>query len=87
MFSEWTSHLKTEEEKQRFEGSVKAARPVLERLTTLLEMREQGIESLEGGLKQFDSPSWAYKQAFNNGFKSALSKVKTTINLDQQEHK
>ena len=87
MFSEWTSHLKTDEEKKRFEGSVHAARPVLERLQTLIEMREQGIESLEGSLKQFESPAWPYRQAFNNGFKAALNKISLTINLDQQEHK
>lgn len=84
MFADWTRHITDPEEKARFESSVLGSKTVLRRLTDLMNEREFSIDVGERGLKQFDNPSWAYKQAFNNGFRSCLETVKLLIDLDKQ---
>jgi hypothetical protein len=79
----WTKNLKTEEDKQKFEKSVKSAKHVLDRLTEILGEMEDELNSSELSPKNYDSPNWDYKQAHVNGQKSALRAIKTLINLDQ----
>lgn len=82
---DWTKHLKTPEEKQRFQNTVIGARPVLQRMTDLLtEYEDRADKSLENP-KSYDSPSWALKAADRNGFNRAISTIKALINLDQQK--
>lgn len=87
MITAWTKHLKTEEEQERFRNTVKSAKPVLERLTELLNEELNGLERYELSTKQFDNPNWAEKQAFQNGYRAAMSIVNNIINLDQQKDK
>jgi len=84
MYIDWTRHISDPKEKEAFEQSILGSKRVLERLMELMDERELSIDVSERGLKQFDNPNWAYKQAFNNGFKSCLGIVKTLIDLDQQ---
>lgn len=84
---DWTKHLKTPEERERFKSSVLSARPVLERLNDLLsEYQASGNKSLEN-ISSYESPSWAYRAADQNGFNRAFSMIKALINLDQQKAK
>jgi flagellin-specific chaperone FliS len=84
MISAWTKHLK-EEDRERFNKTVQAAKPVLQRLQQLLDEEKSGLETAEISSKIYDSPNWDYKQAHTNGFKSALKMVSKIINLDQKE--
>lgn len=83
MLTDWTKHTRDEEEKVNFERLLQNSRTVLNRLNALLDERESAMDKLELSVKSFDNPNWAYRQAFNNGFRSCLGITKTLINLDQ----
>lgn len=87
MITAWTKHLKTEEEKEKFNKSLMAARFILGRLQELLDEEKTGLESAEISSKIYDSPNWDYKQAHANGFKAALKLVSKLITLDPKETK
>ncbi len=81
----WTKNLKTDEERTRFESTVRAARPVLERMAQLLSEEEVDITRTELSVDSYDNPNWSHKQAFKNGQRNILRKIQTLINLDQQK--
>ena len=85
MITAWTKHLKTDEDKEKFNKSVHAARHVLKRLQELLDEEKSSLESAEISPKIYESPNWDYKQAHTNGFKAALKMVSRIINLDQEK--
>jgi hypothetical protein len=82
MYTKWTSHLRTDDEKKRFENVVISSKPVLERMIKLIDEDLEAIEKSE--IIDDFGPSWAYKQAFKNGAKSRLIAYKKLINLDEQ---
>ncbi len=84
MIIAWTKHLNTEEDKEKFTKSLKAARHVLDRLQQLLDEEKAGLESAEISPKIYETPNWDYKQAHTNGFKAALKMVSKLITLDQE---
>lgn len=81
----WTSHLKTEEDKQRFAAAVNGAEPVLERLAQIIGIKEKDIDYVERSQKAYENPNWAYLQAHRNGYMTAIQSIKSLINLDQQK--
>lgn len=81
----WTKNLKTPEEKERFENSLKGSRLVLERLAQMLDEEEADIDRSEMNLDTYSTPNWAEKQAHKNGQRSMLRKIKNLISLDQQK--
>ncbi len=85
MITAWTKHLKTDEDKEKFTKSLKAARHVLDRLQALLDEEKAGLESAEISPKIYEAPNWDYKQAHTNGFKAALRMVSKLITLDQEK--
>lgn len=85
MITAWTKHLKTDEEKDKFTKSLKAARYILDRLQALLDEEKAGLESAEISPKIYETPNWDYKQAHTNGFKAALKMVSKLITLDQEK--
>lgn len=84
---QWTSHLKTDDEKERFERQILSSSAVLERLMELLEDREKAINSIETGVEKYTQPGWDAIQAHYNGEKASLKYIKNLINLDKQEYK
>lgn len=84
MITAWTKHLKTDEDKDRFNKSLKSARHVLGRLQELLDEEKAGLEAAEISPKIYETPNWDYKQAHTNGFKAALKMVSKLITLDQE---
>jgi len=85
MITAWTKHLKTEEDKDKFNRSLMASRYVLERLQELLDEEKSSLESAEISPKIYETPNWDYKQAHTNGFKAALKMVSKLITLDQEK--
>lgn len=80
----WTSHLKTNEDKYDFGKIVKSQLNgiVFERLRQIVLEK---IESYDKPIKQeqdYDSASWAYKQAHRNGATSALNEILNMIAKD-----
>ena len=57
-------------ERQQMLNQITASQPLLKRLEELLK-KELESESEP----DFDNPSWAYKEAFNIGYKKGLTKV------------
>lgn len=80
MMSQWTSHLKTKEEKEAFEGSVTGAKQVLSRLSQILSQEEEEITRTELSTDAYDNPNWSHKQAFKNGQRSVYRKLQFLIN-------
>lgn len=85
MLTVWTKNLKTEEERQNFQNQVIGARPVLQRLSDLLEEKEKELDRSERSQKAYENPNWAYLQAHRNGCAGMLQSIKELINLDQQK--
>lgn len=86
MLSVWTQHLRNKpEEKQQFEEYVKSSKLLINRLNDILDEFDKSLERSETSLEAFDNPNWAYKQAFMNGYRGCLQKLKTAISIDQEE--
>jgi len=85
MQSAWTKHLKTPEEKEKFQSAILSARPVLERLKEIIEETDKASADALLGMSSYESPSWAYKAADNVGYRRALRSIKSLTNLDQQK--
>jgi hypothetical protein len=86
MITDWTRNLISDEDKHLFERKFQGAREVLDRLNELVAEREHSMDVSERGLKQFENPNWAYRQAFNNGLRSAFTIVKTLIAQPDQRN-
>lgn len=84
MLTVWTKNLKTTEEQENFNNQLLSARPVLERLSALLNEKEAELDRSERTQKAYENPNWAYLQAHRNGCASMLHAIKELINLDQQ---
>lgn len=85
MISQWTTHLKDPQDKERFEASVQSSRHVFERLTEMLDDRLAAIEQIQTGVDIYKQPGWDALQAYYNGSKATIKLVKNLINLDQKE--
>lgn len=81
---QWTSHLKTEDERKNFENRVLSAKDILERLAELIEDREKAINTVETGVNIYTVPGWEGALAHYNGEKASLKYIKNLINLDQR---
>ena len=84
MYSRWTDHIKDPEEKKRFEGSIVAAKSVLDRLKDILKMLDSGVSQDEFKKDHYEKPSWAFRQAHDNGYRHCIRTVDTLIDLDKQ---
>jgi hypothetical protein len=85
MFTRWTQHLKSDEEKKRFRNDILSARTVLERLKQMLEEDEAALEKSERDQRVYGMPNWDYLQAHKNGNMQVYAVVKKLIDLDQQK--
>lgn len=85
MQTKWTSHLPTDQDKEKFKQAVLGSKHALDRLTAILEEEEAGLDRSETNIKVFDLPNWENRQAFKNGYRSCLAVIKNLINLDQQK--
>lgn len=85
MKSAWHKHIEDADEKTRFKNAVENSKPVLRRLTALLDEMETDLSDSELNSKNYDTPNWANKQAHVNGQKAQIRTIKFLINLDQEE--
>lgn len=81
MQSKWFSHLSDKQQVEEFKARVRAAAPVLERLNEIMSGKAESHTSVSSS--DYDSPSWAYKQAHSNGYCEALREL--TKYLDTTE--
>lgn len=85
MLTKWTSHLKTPEERQRFESAVLGSKRVLERQYEIIEELETELNSVETNPKNYEIPNWDYRQAHNNGFRQCLNVIKKLIDIKEDQ--
>jgi len=85
MITAWTHHLSDPAEKDQFEKSLRNSKWILDRLNEMLVDMDKSLDRQETSPASYDTPSWAYKQAHLNGYRSCLSKVQQLINLDLKE--
>mgnify|MGYP003649123554 FL=1 len=79
MKAAWFKECKTKKEKEAVSQSLHSNREGLDRLKGILEpMLKDTTPAAD-----YDSPSWAYKQADRNGFNRAVTTVLDLINLDK----
>lgn len=76
----WFRSCKTKEDKDALRQSIISNRASLEALEGILEsMLKEAPATAD-----YDSPSWAYKQADRIGYNRALNQVLDLINLDKE---
>jgi hypothetical protein len=79
MKTAWLKDCKTKKEKEAVNQVLQSNRESLDRLKEILEpMLKDTTPAAD-----YDSPSWAYKQADRNGFNRAVTTVLDLINLDK----
>lgn len=88
MLSEWTKHLRNDPEaKQKFEEYVKGSKLLIDRLQTMIDGLDKSLDRSEISIEAFKNPNWAYLQAYQNGYRGALSVLKTMTTIDHIEEK
>jgi len=85
MFTKWTAHCKDEHSKAQFEADLRRAKPVLERLSDIVEHRISDITTDELDKASFDTAAWPYAQAATVGARRELMRLKLLIDLDKQK--
>ena len=80
MKSHWFKQCKTKEDKEKVKQLILSNRESLLRLESILESLLKETPSSA----DYDSPSWAYKQADRIGYNRALNQVLDIINLDKE---
>jgi len=80
MKTAWFKGCKTKKDKESVTQVLQSNRESLDRLKEILEplLKDSSPAS------DYDSPSWAYKQADRNGFNRAVTTVLDLINLDKE---
>ena len=83
MYTEWTKHLETQEEKDRFLSQLQAAQPVMEILCKLLDEKSAALDRSFLSLQQYQLANWPYITAHKNGMASAYEAVKTLVTIKE----
>lgn len=78
--TDWVSHLKTPEEKEEYARMLQSS-IALKHFKTLLLNIEKQAESKELDLAEYDSASWAYKQADRNGQRRLTNRLKELLSF------
>ena len=85
MYTDWTKNLKTPEDKESFENTLLGSKLVLDRLVGLIDEYEKSLGRSEIDVQTFNSPGWDYRQAYKNGYRACLAKMKELVTLDQRQ--
>lgn len=78
MHVDWIKDLKTPEEREQFKKLLLSNEKVLDKLSKILY---NYIKESENSTNDYDSPSWAYKAAHNNGRIEAFKKIVKLLDL------
>lgn len=85
MYTRWTAHLNTEEDKQRFKKDIYSAKSVLERICAIVAEDKENLDRSEENIKSYTVPNWDYLQAHRNGMAAYMREMQTLLNLDHQK--
>ena len=77
----WASHIKDSEKKKEFQEYIRNSRGVLERLTQIID--QELAEANKTREDDYDTASWACKQADRNGQIRVLNKLRLLTDLGE----
>lgn len=77
---DWAKGL-TEEQKNEIHGTLKNIPFLRETLLSIIQRYEEEESRGETTLSDYETASWAYKQADRNGARRAFKKVKALFNI------
>jgi hypothetical protein len=77
----WVRHLKDQSSKDKLEQAIRGSVTALSRLYDLLGEKIEVSINQETKVEDFDSSSWAYKQAYRNGYRAALKETKELLSF------
>lgn len=77
---EWTMGMNPEE-KETFELIIRNNSRLVRRINEILTQWDHEIEKTEFTVKDFAEPNWAQKQAFRNGDRGRIKKLKDLFNI------
>lgn len=83
MLAKWYSHLKDKAEQEKFKQMVLGSAKVLDRAHEILY--NMVLESGKVSNDDYDSPSWAYKQADRNGYIRGLRDAMKLLEVSDQD--
>lgn len=72
---QWLSHLQDDEEKERFEKTIRNSTKVLGRFREMIKNKLEHVESYEISDTHMTTPSWAERQAFILGYKKCIKEL------------
>jgi hypothetical protein len=78
--SVWTKHLQDPDSIESFEETIIASRTIRDRLSVILQEKIDNLDKSEN-YDEFDSPAWAYQQAYRNGRRSVLKEIITLLTI------
>lgn len=78
----WVKDLKNEEERTKFKETVLNSQKVLDKLREIVYNMSIDRERVKS--TDYDSPSWAYKQAHLNGEQEAYRKVIEILTFNKE---
>lgn len=81
MKSIWYSHLKTVDEQEEFKKNVLGSKIVLDKLKEIVYNKSKSQE--KSTTADYDSPSWAYRQADKVGYSRALEEIMSILTMDE----
>lgn len=73
--TQWVQHIKSQEEKDELLKELQGYSTHIEVLTTILKLKLDSLEKERLANTNYDSPSWAYKQADYVGSIRELRKI------------
>lgn len=72
----WLQRCRSEEERAELKEYLSRCTRLFDELRTILDREEYSIARAES---DYETPSWAYKQAHMNGMREMLSRIRTLI--------
>jgi transcriptional regulator with GAF, ATPase, and Fis domain len=86
MLSVWTKQIKGDTlATERFQQTVRSAKPVLERLHAIMLEEISRLDRSETNPATYDTASWSHLQAHKNGFRQYHQLLEKLIDLDQKD--
>lgn len=77
---EWTAGM-SPEQKEKFLLTLRNNSVLIDRINTILDQWDAEVSKSEFTIKDFSEPNWANKQAFRNGDRSRIKKLKDLFSL------
>ncbi len=82
----WTSHLKSKEDKEDFENTLRSrlnGDSITDRLVAIIKNRLDQIERQESSITNYDSSAWPYRQADMNGRRAELKVLLSLLTIKE----